>query len=95
MGFRLWTRHAVAVAIVVASFAAIARPEVVRVEIGRREPFADGHAFGAVGEYERITGRLHFEVDPAHPANAGIVDLKLAPRNSAGRVEFSADFFLL
>jgi hypothetical protein len=69
--------------------------EVVRVEIRERGPFASGHAFGRSGPYEKITGRLHFEVAPEHPANACIVDLKLAPRNARGRVEFWSDFFLL
>ncbi len=35
------------------------------------------------------------EVDPAHPANAGIVDLARAPRNAAGRVEARADLMVL
>lgn len=69
--------------------------EVVRVEIRQRLPFADGHAFGATGPYEKITGRLYFEVDPDAAANARITDLKLAPRNARGRVEFWSDFFLL
>jgi hypothetical protein len=33
----------------------------------------------------------HFAVDPIHPANARICDLKLAPRNAAGLVEFTTD----
>ena len=69
--------------------------EVVRVEIRERGPFAEGHAFGRSGPYERIVGRLHFEVTPEDPANACIVDLKLAPRNARGKVEFWSDFFLL
>jgi len=69
--------------------------EVVRVEIRQRGPFAQGHAFGRSGPYEKIVGRLYFEVAPEDPANACIVDLKLAPRNARGRVEFWSDFFLL
>jgi hypothetical protein len=38
-----------------------------------------------------VDGTAHFAVDPVHPANARICDLKLAPRNAAGLVEFSAD----
>ncbi|MEN6495011.1 MAG: alpha/beta hydrolase domain-containing protein, partial [Thermoguttaceae bacterium] len=71
------------------------RAEVVRVKIDQRVPFADGHAFGRTGPYEKITGRLFLEVDPNDPANARIADLKLAPRNARGRVEFWSDFFLL
>lgn len=76
-------------------FAGTGAGEVVRVEIGESRPFADGAAFGEAGAYDRVTGRLYFEVDPAHTANRRIVDLTLAPRTASGRVAFSADFFLL
>lgn len=69
--------------------------EVTRIEITTREIFADGQTFGSVGAYERIKGRLYYAVDPDNPANAHIVDLKLAPRNKDGLVEFVGDFFLL
>ena len=36
-----------------------------------------------------------FAVDPTHPANQLITDLKLAPRDVSGRVHFSADWRLL
>lgn len=72
-----------------------ASAEVVRVEIRQRGLFADGCEFGRSGPYERIAGRLHFEVNPADALNAGITDLQRAPRNAAGRVEFWSDFFLL
>jgi hypothetical protein len=67
---------------------------VVRFEISRREPFADGALFGEVGAYERIDGNLHFAVDPAHDANAGIVDLDLA-HPAGNRVHFSSDLTLV
>jgi hypothetical protein len=72
-----------------------AQAEVVRVEINDRRPFAEGQSFGATGPYEAIRGRLHFQVDPEHPANDRITDLELAPRNEQGKVEFWSDFFLL
>ncbi len=72
-----------------------AEARVTRVEIARREPFAGGQAFGAVGPYEKIVGRFHGELDPAHPHNSGIVDLGKAPQNARGRVEYSADFYIL
>lgn len=75
--------------------AGMTRAEVVRVEVAHRGAFADGHAFGQSGAYEKITGRLHMAVDPSHPANLRVVDLGLVPRNDAGRVEFRTDFFLL
>ena len=76
-----------------AAFTATA--EVVRVQVDRRQPFAGGHEFGQVGAYESIAGRLHFEVDPEATANECITDLKRAPRNAGGKVEFWVDFFLI
>src|SRR5437588_171424 len=71
------------------------RAELKFLEVYRREPFADGVAFGDSGSYEKIVGVAHFTVDPKHLRNKDIVDLPLAPRNSAGKVEFEADFFML
>jgi hypothetical protein len=68
---------------------------VTRLEIRRRAPYEDGFAFGETGAYERLDGIVRFAVDPAHPANAAIVDLDKAPRNAAGQVEFEADVCLL
>jgi hypothetical protein len=54
-------------------------------------PYAGDRRFGAVGAFEQVDGKAHFAADPNHPANAWICDLKLAPRNGAGLVEFTAD----
>lgn len=81
---------AVAVAIPVS-----AADGVVRFEITRREPFANGYRFGAVGAYERIVGRVHYAVDPAARQNRVITDVDLAPRNDQGRIEFSGDLVIL
>lgn len=61
---------------------------LTRFEVTSRVPYAGGRRFGAVGAYQQVDGTAHFAVDPA---NARICDLKLAPRNAAGLVEFSAD----
>ena len=55
----------------------------------------NGKAFGDTGPYEKIWGKAYFAIDPAHPRNQVIADLGLAPRNAAGKVEFSADLFIL
>ena len=68
---------------------------VVRLEVQRREPVLNGTAFGDAGPYEKIAGVLHFAVDSALPVHEPIADIGLAPRNAEGRVEFSADFYLL
>ena len=51
-----------------------------RFDITLRRPLAEGRAFGAVGPYEELKGRLHFSVDPAHAANRTITDVDRAPR---------------
>ena len=68
---------------------------VTQLEITSRQPFAQGESFGEVGPYEQLDGLVRFAVDPEHPANATVTDLKLAPRNAAGLVEFAADFRIL
>ena len=68
---------------------------VTRVQIDRRETVLNGRPFGAAGPYEKLSGKVHFALDPALPQNAIIVDLNLAPKNAKGLVEFSADFYLL
>ena len=65
---------------------------LTKLEIRTRKPFAGGESFGDVGRYEQIDGVAHFAVDPAHPDNAVIADIGLAPRNGDELVEFSADF---
>ena len=67
----------------------------VRLHVTRREPFADGMAFGEVGPYERLVGHVLFAIDPHDPANRTIVDLDHAPRNAAGLVEYSTDIYIL
>ena len=64
------------------SFAAVTRVQVVdRGEV--------------VGGYERLAGKIYFAVDPKLGPNRIISDIDLAPRNAAGKVEFSADFYIL
>ncbi len=75
--------------------ASSARGAVDRIEITGRAPVAGGRAFGAVGPYEILTGRLHYAVDPGDPANQAVVDLAHAPRDETGRVAFAGDFVLL
>lgn len=79
----------------VALAAAPLSAEVVRFEIQSRSDLLAGQAFGAAGAYEKIVGKIHFAVDPAIEANRIVTDLGRAPRNASGRVEFSADFYLL
>ena len=69
--------------------------ELARLEITQREPWAGGREFGKRGAYERLRGKAWFEVEPEGAANRTVVDLELAPRNKAGKVEFTADIEIL
>jgi len=71
------------------------RAEVTKVTIATRAIVAEGHAFGQVGPYEKLTGSIEFAIDPADKRNAKIVDLEHAARGADGRVHFSADLYVL
>jgi hypothetical protein len=68
---------------------------VTKIEIISRNTFVGGQAFGDVGAYEQLDGVVHFAVDPESAANETIADIKLAPRDGQGLVEFSSDFRIL
>ena len=68
--------------------AGLVQAAVTRVEITQR---TDVPAF----DYQQISGKIYFAVDPKLPANRIITDIDLAPRNSKGLVEFSADLYVL
>src|SRR5260370_31276420 len=68
---------------------------VTSIDVTHRELVADWKAFGSVGPYELLTGSIGLAMEPGHGANAGIVDLALAPRREDGRVHFDADFALM
>ncbi|HKC55908.1 MAG TPA: alpha/beta hydrolase domain-containing protein, partial [Vicinamibacterales bacterium] len=48
-----------------------------------------------VGQYEKLVGKGYGELDPNDPKNSLIVDIKLAPRNARGKVEYAFDFYIL
>src|SRR6058998_3454461 len=79
---------ALAVVVVILAAAGTANAEVRRLVVSTREEVLGG-------DYEKLGGTVELELDPAHPANAAIVDLDKAPRNARGRVEASADFMVL
>jgi hypothetical protein len=78
-----------------AVFAQSARAEVVRIEVSSRTELLGGKAFGNAGVFEKISGKIYFEVDPRNSANKIIADIKKAPKNARGKVEFSSDFYML
>ena len=69
--------------------------DVVRIDVQSRSDIVSGQAFGAAGPYEKLAGKIFFAVDPTLPANQIVADIGKAPRNAAGKVEFSSDFYLI
>src|SRR5512145_381541 len=94
-GDRIMRRCVAFVLLLAAACFSPAAAKVERIEIVSRQPFAAGTEFGAAGAYEKLRGRAFFTLDPNAAANAPIADLKLAPRNERGLVEFSAEFLVL
>jgi hypothetical protein len=69
---------------------------IVRIEItSRQSPTFEGRVFGQVGAYEKLRGKAYGELDPNSPRNAVITDIRLAPRNARGLVEYSMDIYIL
>jgi Alpha/beta hydrolase domain len=87
--------RALCLASAMALFAGSAEARVTRIDIVGSEPAFGGAAFGEVGAYVRLVGRVHGELDPADPANSGIQDINLAPRNARGMVEYTTNIELL
>jgi hypothetical protein len=73
-----------------------AEARVTRIVIDTKvSPAFDGATFGSAGQYETLAGRAFGELDPNDPRNAIIQDIKLAPRNAHGMVEYTASFQLV
>jgi len=68
---------------------------VIRVEIKSRTDLLGNETFASAGAYEKVSGIVHFAVDPRNAHNQVIADLEKAPVNSKGLVEFSADLYIL
>ncbi len=66
-----------------------------KIQILTRTVAFGGYEFPKVGPYEYITGIATGEINPNNPLNAVIVDIKLAPRNSRGNVEYQHNFYIL
>src|SRR4029434_3693612 len=84
----------VAALLLVAASAADARVTKLTI-VAKESPTFGGHTFPGVGQYEKLVGKAYGELDPNDPKNAVIVDIKLAPRNARGRVEYAFDFYIL
>lgn len=69
--------------------------EVTRIHVVERTDVLDGRSLGPAGAYEKVIAKVWFALDPKLPANRLIHDLPLAERNAQGKVEFSADLYVL
>ena len=69
--------------------------EITKLVIEKREIFANGHEFGVTGAYEKLVGKAYGEIDPKKHHNKNIINLKNAPLNGRGRVEYSMDMLIL
>src|SRR5947207_5947047 len=69
---------------------------VTKIVVDKKvSPAFAGQSFGPAGQYETLSGRAFGELDPNDSHNAIITDIKLAPRNAKGKVEYVASFFLV
>ena len=78
-----------------ALFAPTLHAEVASVKVTERVLIEDGRQFGDAGTYERITGQMTFEFDPANPLNQVVMGLDRAKRNARGMVEATGDLLIL
>ena len=58
-------------------------------------PAFNGASFGSIGQYEILDGIAFGEVDPKDSLNEVITDIKLAPRNRRGMVEYQSMISIL
>src|SRR5215813_4623842 len=74
----------------------LAEARITQITItSTQSPTFEGTSFGTVGQYEKLIGTVKGEVDPNDRRNEVIVDIKLAPRNARGMVEYSTDILIL
>jgi hypothetical protein len=76
-------------------FSQILEARITRFVVTKTESYLEGKAFGTAGPYIRITGQAYGEVDPENPLNSIIQDIRLAPGNGKGMVEYISDFIIL
>src|SRR4051794_10152582 len=69
---------------------------IIKLDVTERStPHFEGASFGFTGQYECLTGTITGELDPDHPLNADVTNLKLAPRNAEGWVEYRAELCIM
>lgn len=89
-----WVSAAAAAAWLAWAPPAHARVKKIVVE-KKVSPAFDGKSFGSAGQFETLAGRAFGELDPNDPHNRIITDIRLAPKNPNGKVEYVASFFMV
>ncbi|QIL02811.1 hypothetical protein G7078_08465 [Sphingomonas sinipercae] len=69
--------------------------KVVAVQLDEHKPWLDGKVVGPAGAYEILRGTVRYELDPNSAEAAQVTDIRLAPVNARGNVEYSGPFLLL
>jgi hypothetical protein len=72
-----------------------AEAKITQIVITSRSLAFGGAKFGSVGQYEQIDGIAFGEIDPNDSLNEVITDIKLAPRNERGMVEYQSMMSIL
>ena len=89
-----WASGAAAIALLIGAPTTYAHVKKIVID-HKVSPAFDGRSFGDAGQYETLSGRAFGELDPNDPHNAVITDIRLAKKNSNGKVEYVASFFLV
>lgn len=87
--------RAVFAMILLSVFCFTAQAKIVKIVITKTEVYEKGRIFGNAGEYEKIYGQAFGEVNPNNKLNSIIQDIKLAPKNARGMVEYVSEFIIL
>ncbi len=73
----------------------LAHAEVTSVEVTNRQPWVGGQVFGEVGAYEVLRGTVRYAIDPRSAEAKDITDIRHAPVNAHGLVEYSGPFLII
>jgi hypothetical protein len=69
--------------------------EVTSVEVTSRQPWVSGQSFGQVGAYEVLRGTVHYAIDPRSASARDVADIRFAPVDARGLVEYSGPFVII
>ena len=73
----------------------LSHAEVTSVEVTSRQPWAGGQSFGQIGAYEVLRGTVHYAIDPRSASARDIADIRFAPVDARGLVEYSGPFVII